>query len=109
MTAISKIIMHVLFLCTDWVRYNIKCYTIFRCEISVFFISVYLWGYLLLTSVYQVLSQTLSYINIENGQNSLDWGTLIVYTCKKSCRIEGYAREFVWQQDYSDKDLVMNK
>ena len=102
MTAGSKINMHVWFL---WVRYNFKCYTIER-NISI---SVYLWGYLLLTSVYQVLSQTLSYINIENGQDSLDWGTLIVYTCKKSCRIEGYAREFVWQQDYSDKDLVMNK
>ena len=54
----------------------------------------------------QVMSQTLSYLHIDNAEDSLDWGTLLIYTCKNSCKITGYVPEFVWKQDFSGKDLV---
>jgi len=52
------------------------------------------------------MSQTLSYLHMTNVKDGLDWGTLLVYTCGKSCEIQGYAAEFVWKQDFSSKDLV---
>lgn len=55
------------------------------------------------------MSQTLSYLHVDVAVDSLDWGTLLVYTCKKSCKIEGYVPEFVWKQDFSSKDLVEKK
>ncbi|XP_067938782.1 programmed cell death protein 2-like isoform X2 [Watersipora subatra] len=58
---------------------------------------------------FQVMSQCLSYLNVDTSVNSLDWGTLIIYTCKKSCQIQGYAPEYVWKQDFSNKDLVAGK
>ncbi|GFS43398.1 programmed cell death protein 2 [Trichonephila inaurata madagascariensis] len=52
----------------------------------------------------QVMPQLLNYLSIDSGDDIVDWGTLAVYTCSKSCEqgIENYAKEFIWKQDVSD-------
>ncbi|XP_021768815.1 programmed cell death protein 2-like [Chenopodium quinoa] len=47
----------------------------------------------------QILPQLLYYFGVNNDVNSLDWATIVVYTCADSC--EGnpsYKEEFVWVQ-----------
>ncbi|GFT59600.1 programmed cell death protein 2 [Nephila pilipes] len=53
---------------------------------------------------FQIMPQLLSYISLDGNEDTVDWGTLAVYTCSKSCEqgIESYAREFIWKQDVSD-------
>ncbi|XP_019190514.1 PREDICTED: programmed cell death protein 2 isoform X1 [Ipomoea nil] len=48
---------------------------------------------------FQILPQLLYYFNVGNDVNSLDWATVVVYTCEASC--EGsmaYKEEFAWVQ-----------
>jgi len=51
---------------------------------------------------FQVLPQLLYYLKIDNmDQDSLDWGTLVVYTCRNSCESknnEAYLNEFIYRQ-----------
>lgn len=48
---------------------------------------------------FQVMSQLLSFFHVENEQDSLDWTTIIVYTCLGSCdQNDSYMEEFVWVQ-----------
>ncbi|KAK5643666.1 hypothetical protein RI129_007511 [Pyrocoelia pectoralis] len=50
----------------------------------------------------QVMPQMLSVL----GENELDWGTLVVYSCKSSCADKvGYKIEFVFRQDVSDNKV----
>ncbi|CAL1280398.1 unnamed protein product [Larinioides sclopetarius] len=53
---------------------------------------------------FQIMPQLLNYLSLDSVQDSIDWGTLAVYTCSKSCEkgMEGYVKEFVWKQDFSD-------
>ncbi|KAH8284578.1 hypothetical protein KR018_004941 [Drosophila ironensis] len=44
---------------------------------------------------FQIMPQTLTLLGDEN----LDWGVLAVYTCPKSCPIEGYVPEVLIKQD----------
>ncbi|XP_017045341.1 programmed cell death protein 2 [Drosophila ficusphila] len=44
---------------------------------------------------FQIMPQVLTLLEDEN----LDWGVLAVYTCAKSCPIEGYAEELLIKQD----------
>ncbi|XP_018319898.1 programmed cell death protein 2 [Agrilus planipennis] len=46
---------------------------------------------------FQIMPQMLSMLK----QYDLDWGVLLVYTCKASCTKEGYKREFIFKQDVS--------
>jgi pre-rRNA-processing protein TSR4 len=47
----------------------------------------------------QVMSQMLHYFHVENEPDSLDWATIIVYTCQGSCDWNvSYKEEFVWVQ-----------
>ena len=56
------------------------------------------------------MPQTLSYLNMDAASDdSLDWGTLLIYTCRSSCHISGYVSEFVWKQNMSDRDVVDTK
>ncbi|KAF2899911.1 hypothetical protein ILUMI_06275 [Ignelater luminosus] len=49
---------------------------------------------------FQIMPQMLTML----GENELDWGILIVYSCKSSCvNIDGYKKEFVFKQDVSSK------
>jgi len=56
---------------------------------------------------FQVMPQLLNYLGQDSLEGYLDWGTIAVYTCEKSCG-EGmkYKAEFAWQQDFKadDKD-----
>jgi len=51
---------------------------------------------------FQVLPQMINYLGVETTMDSIDFGTLCVYTCARNC-VEGeaYKEEFVWKQDFS--------
>ncbi|XP_071803557.1 programmed cell death protein 2-like [Asterias amurensis] len=55
---------------------------------------------------FQVTPQLLIHLGVDSLENSIDWGTLIVYTCTKSCD-EGapYKPEFLWKQDIVDTSM----
>ncbi|KFB50786.1 AGAP005582-PA-like protein [Anopheles sinensis] len=44
---------------------------------------------------FQIMPQLLNSL----ANDSLDWGTLVCYTCEGSCNIEGYVDEFIYRQD----------
>ncbi|GLU16805.1 hypothetical protein SLE2022_332190 [Rubroshorea leprosula] len=47
---------------------------------------------------FQVLPQLLYYFGVKNDVGSLDWATIVVYTCEASCDGVGYKEEFPWVQ-----------
>lgn len=48
---------------------------------------------------FQVLPQLLNHLGIDaEATHAPDWGVIAVYSCSRSCRIEGYHEEFVWVQ-----------
>ncbi|KAM7481124.1 hypothetical protein LguiB_005707 [Lonicera macranthoides] len=48
---------------------------------------------------FQIMPQLLYYFGVKNEVDSLDWATIVVYTCKASCdRSPAYKEEFVWVQ-----------
>ena len=38
--------------------------------------------------------------------DSLDWGTICIYTCKENCNPGKYVEEFGWKQDFSDNSII---
>ncbi|KAJ1914300.1 hypothetical protein H4219_004856 [Mycoemilia scoparia] len=62
---------------------------------------------------FQVMPQLLGYLDLDDiaSPSSIDWGTLLIYTCPNSCPIPEstqnsiYAREIVWRQNYSPKGI----
>ncbi|KAG6557147.1 hypothetical protein Mapa_001074 [Marchantia paleacea] len=50
------------------------------------------------TFEFQILPQLLYYFQLNDDPDSLDWGTIAVYSCEKSCSVEGYSQEFAWVQ-----------
>jgi pre-rRNA-processing protein TSR4 len=54
---------------------------------------------------FQILPQMLYYLEVEKlgKERALDWGTLAVYTCERSCQQNGrqYMEEFIWKQDFN--------
>ncbi|KAF5286043.1 hypothetical protein FQR65_LT12978 [Abscondita terminalis] len=54
---------------------------------------------------FQVMPQMLSVLQ----ENELDWGVLLVYTCKNSCTdSNGYKQEFIFRQDVSLDDFKLS-
>lgn len=52
---------------------------------------------------FQIMPQMLAVLK----ETEVDWGVLLVYTCKNSCtNISGYKREYVFKQDVSTDELV---
>ncbi|KFV44093.1 Programmed cell death protein 2, partial [Gavia stellata] len=51
---------------------------------------------------FQIMPQLLNHLQVDSLGESVDWGTLVVYTCADSCG-EGneYLEEFIWKQDFS--------
>ncbi|KAG5567784.1 hypothetical protein RHGRI_003086 [Rhododendron griersonianum] len=48
---------------------------------------------------FQILPQLLYYFGVKNDVDSLDWATIVVYTCEASCEeSERYKEEFGWVQ-----------
>lgn len=51
---------------------------------------------------FQVMPQLLNHLKVDHLGESLDWGTLVVYTCTQSCDPgNAYILEFIWKQDCS--------
>ncbi|KAL8548765.1 hypothetical protein ACS0TY_007869 [Phlomoides rotata] len=47
----------------------------------------------------QILPQLLHFFNVKNDQDSLDWATIVIYTCEASCGGgTSYKEEFAWVQ-----------
>ncbi|CAG8462186.1 10330_t:CDS:2 [Scutellospora calospora] len=60
------------------------------------------------TFEFQILSILLNYLQVDHTQkDSLDWGTLLVYSCKDNCHIgdKNYVEEILWRQDFSDEGV----
>lgn len=50
---------------------------------------------------FQILPQMLYYFGVKNDVDSLDWATIVVYTCGSSCDASvSYKEEFAWVQIY---------
>ncbi|XP_061846903.1 programmed cell death protein 2 isoform X2 [Colius striatus] len=51
---------------------------------------------------FQIMPQLLNHLKVDSLGESIDWGTLVVYTCADNCG-EGnkYLEEFIWKQDFS--------
>ncbi|KAL2239015.1 UNVERIFIED_CONTAM: Programmed cell death protein 2-like protein [Sesamum indicum] len=48
---------------------------------------------------FQVLPQLLYFFHVKDSEDSLDWATIVVYTCEASCEGGvGYKEEFAWVQ-----------
>ncbi|NWI88775.1 PDCD2 protein, partial [Pitta sordida] len=51
---------------------------------------------------FQIMPQLLNYLQVDSLGESIDWGTLVVYTCADNCGGENkYLEEFLWKQDHS--------
>uniref|UniRef100_K7G479 Programmed cell death 2 n=1 Tax=Pelodiscus sinensis TaxID=13735 RepID=K7G479_PELSI len=49
---------------------------------------------------FQVMPQLLTHLKVDSLGESIDWGTLVVYTCAENCNLaNGYMEEFIWKQD----------
>ena len=48
----------------------------------------------------------LNHLDIDHAEKeAIDWGTLVIYTCEKSCALEdNFAEECVWIQNVSNDD-----
>nr|CAD1833265.1 unnamed protein product [Ananas comosus var. bracteatus] len=55
---------------------------------------------------FQIMPQLLYYFGVKNDPDSLDWATIVVYTCLESCETSmGYKEEFAWVQLYPTATL----
>lgn len=62
------------------------------------------------TFEFQVMPQLLNSLQVDSTGNSIDWGTLAVYTCSDSCeRGDQYCREFIWKQDFNSEQHLLNR
>ncbi|KAJ2553751.1 hypothetical protein GGH95_005616, partial [Coemansia sp. RSA 1836] len=59
---------------------------------------------------FQIMPQMLNYLSVDSADpTSVDWGTLLVYTCPKSCSstsaASAYASEVVYRQNFSSQGI----
>jgi pre-rRNA-processing protein TSR4 len=62
------------------------------------------------TFEFQILSTLLNYIGVNHvAVDSLDWGSLFVYTCKQNCALgkDVFAQEVLWKQDFSQDGMQL--
>ncbi|XP_066535695.1 programmed cell death protein 2 [Hoplias malabaricus] len=52
---------------------------------------------------FQIMPQLLNHLKVDSLEESIDWGTLAIYTCADSCdQGSNYSPEFIWKQDVSE-------
>ncbi|XP_053316150.1 programmed cell death protein 2 [Spea bombifrons] len=52
---------------------------------------------------FQVMPQLLNHLQVDSLTESIDWGTLAIFTCSDNCNAEKqYLIEFLWKQDVVD-------
>ncbi|KAK4276078.1 hypothetical protein QN277_019067 [Acacia crassicarpa] len=50
---------------------------------------------------FQILPQLLYYLGVDNEADSMDWASIVVYTCEASCDLGvAYKEEYAWVQIY---------
>jgi len=55
---------------------------------------------------FQIMPQILIHLKLDKLESSVDWGTLCVYTCADSCKINNnYSPEFIWKQDFHNSSI----
>ena len=60
----------------------------------------------------QIMPQLLNFLRLDDSQvDSIDWGTLAVFTCPNSCEKEGqkYYNEFLWRQNFSSIGMPLQQ
>lgn len=58
---------------------------------------------------FQVMPQLLNSLCVDSTGASIDWGTLVIYTCSVSCNHDDqYCSEFIWKQDFSSDQATQN-
>ncbi|CAO3598547.1 unnamed protein product [Absidia cylindrospora] len=60
------------------------------------------------TFEFQILSTLLNFLGVSHvATDSLDWGSLYVYTCKRNCDLHDqvFVPEFIWKQDFSTDSM----
>ena len=54
----------------------------------------------------KVMPQLLNHMQVDSFEESVDWGTLAIYTCSKSCGDgSSYVTEFLWKQNFADTGI----
>lgn len=65
------------------------------------------------TFEFQIMPQLINHLQIDDTQaDSIDWGTLLIYSCPKSCSIQGkrtYADEILIRQNFSSIGVPVQK
>ncbi|GAB5593480.1 hypothetical protein Unana1_08380 [Umbelopsis nana] len=58
---------------------------------------------------FQIISTLLNYLGVSHvATDSLDWGSLYVYTCKENCPTQSnYIEEVLWKQDFSEEGVQL--
>lgn len=51
---------------------------------------------------FQIMPQLLSYMDVDTSlhEDTIDWGSVMVYTCKSNCTKAKYSTEFSFKQDF---------
>ncbi|KAM4743619.1 programmed cell death protein 2 [Anableps anableps] len=59
---------------------------------------------------FQVMPQLLNSLCVDSTGASIDWGTVVVYSCSASCNHgDQYCSEFIWKQDFSSDQQTQNE
>ena len=56
------------------------------------------------------MPQLISHLKLDDVGESIDWGTILIYTCSQNCAIgNAYSKEYAWKQDFTNVDDITPK